>query len=235
MLELASRYSTAAIAAIAVLHAAGFWLLAIRARRERKNIAQTLHRFTESLPGRSTLDWTGHLSDQIEAFLADIDEVLSEPPGSPRRNGLRERMQILDERRDYLQSMRFETAWNVARTMIEAYPLAGVLGTICAIGAALAGSQAASVQAIVERFGDAIWSTFAGLVAAIALMLMHSLLEPSFAALADNRAHVRDTVAKAKRELSFSPASPASPKRAPNAAPPPPEGATASAPEGTKR
>ena len=84
---------------------------------------------------------------------------------------------MLDERRDYLQSMRFETAWNVARTMIEAYPLAGVLGTILAIGSALAADENASVAVIVTQFGAAIWSTFAGLTAAIGLMLLHSLMQ----------------------------------------------------------
>ena len=86
--------------------------------------------------------------------------------------------------------------------MIEAYPLAGVLGTIVAIGAALAGGDEASVGSIVGRFGDAIWSTFAGLASAIVLMFIHSFLEPGFARLSENRSHVRETVAKAKRELT---------------------------------
>ena len=116
-------------------------------------------------------------------------------------------MRILDERRDYLQSMRFETVWNVARTMIEAYPLAGVLGTILAIGSALAADDQASVSVIVTRFGDAIWSTFAGLTAAIVLMLIGSWVEPGFARLAENRLNVREIAAKAKRELSVDEAS----------------------------
>ena len=91
--------------------------------------------------------------------------------------------------------------------MIEAYPLAGVLGTILAIGAALQtgpGSEeaASTVGMIVGRFGDAIWSTFAGLVAAILLMFLNSVLEPSFGRLAENRNHVRDMVSSVKRELS---------------------------------
>src|SRR5690606_15884731 len=107
----------------------------------------------------------------------------------------------------YLHSLAFETSYNICRTMIEAYPLAGVLGTILAIGAALqqgaATEQIATVSTIVSRFGDAIWSTFAGLIAAILLMFLNSLLEPGFSRLSENRVHVRDTVARAKRELSF--------------------------------
>ena len=82
-----------------------------------------------------------------------------------------------------------------------------MLGTILAIGSALqrdAGSAAqVGVQAIVGRFGDAIWSTFAGLAAAILLMLVNSMLETGFSRLAENRRQVRETVARAKRELSL--------------------------------
>lgn len=202
MLDQISQLSAYLIAGLAVLHLVAFFVLADWARRERRSLAQTLNRFTEGLPNRSQLDWGTHLADQIDGFLADIDDVLAEPPGSANRSLLRQRMQIIDERRDYLQSSRFETAWNVARTMIEAYPLAGVLGTICAIGAALAGPDGGAVSTIVGRFGDAIWSTFSGLSAAIVLMLVHSYWETNFARLSESRGHVRETVSKAKRELS---------------------------------
>jgi len=202
VLEQISQLSTQAILVVALLHVLAFVWLAFWARKDRHGIAQTLTRFTGVLPHRSQLDWGSHPSDRIEAFLADIDDVLAEPEGSENRRVLHQRMKILDERRDYLHSLRFDTVWNVTRTMIEAYPLAGVLGTICAIGAALAGGDQTSVATIVSRFGDAIWSTFAGLASAIVLMFIHSFLEPGFSRLSENRAHVRETVAKAKRELA---------------------------------
>ncbi|PHQ32030.1 MotA/TolQ/ExbB proton channel family protein [Rhodopirellula bahusiensis] len=201
MLELISSYSTVAIVVAALAHVLFFFVLAMWARSDRKKIVQTLQRFTDSLPNRSRMDHDAHASDQVEACLADIHDVLVEPSGSPNRMALSQRMRILDERRDYLHSLRFETAWNVARTMIEAYPLAGVLGTILAIGAALASDDQASVGVIVTRFGDAIWSTFAGLASAITLMLINSFVEPGFAKLSENRLHVRETASKAKREL----------------------------------
>lgn len=202
MLELISSYSTVVIVVAAGSHVLFFFVLAMWARGDRKKIVQTLQRFTDALPNRSRMDHHAHPSDQIEACLADIQDVLAEPTGSTSRTALGNRMRILDERRDYLHSLRFETAWNVARTMIEAYPLAGVLGTILAIGAALASNDEASVGIIVTRFGDAIWSTFAGLAAAITLMLIGSIVEPGFAKLSENRLHVREMAAKAKRELT---------------------------------
>jgi biopolymer transport protein ExbB/TolQ len=153
------------------------------------------------------LDSTSHLSDQIDAFLADVNDVLDDPTRTGDRRNLLSRMRILDEKRRYLNSMFFETSYNIARTMIEAYPLAGVLGTILAIGSALQHDAAASapvgVNTIVSRFGDAIWSTFAGLIAAIVLMFLNSMIETGFGRLSENRKQVRETVARAKRELSL--------------------------------
>ncbi|EMI47258.1 MotA/TolQ/ExbB proton channel family protein [Rhodopirellula sp. SWK7] len=203
MLELISSYSTLAILAAAAVHVLAFVVLTLWAKSDRKRIAQTLERFTAGLPHRSRMDFHVHLSDQIDAFLADIGDVMAQPYNSPDRVRLADRIRIIDERRDYLHSLRFETAWNVARTMIEAYPLAGVLGTILAIGSALAADDQASVNIIVTRFGDAIWSTFAGLSAAIVLMLIGSVVEPGFARLSENRLGVREMASKVKRELSI--------------------------------
>lgn len=117
-------------------------------------------------------------------------------------------MHILDEQRTYMDSLSFETATNVVRVMIEAYPLAGVLGTILAIGSALQAPDAAvnaeaTMAAIVARFGDAIWSTFCGLAAAIVLMFINSLNETKYERLTDSRTNVKNMVAKAKRELAM--------------------------------
>ena len=207
LLDRLSALSTTVIAAAAGVHLLFFLLLWIWFRRDSRVIAGSLDRFTRGLKHRSLLEATGKLGDQIEAFLADVNEVLASPKAVEERRLLRDRINILDERRGYLDALPFETAYNVARTMIEAYPLAGVLGTILAIGATLSvptGGAEVGVGAIVAKFGEAIWSTFAGLIAAIVLMFLNSLLEPKFTRLSENRAHVRETVARAKRELALS-------------------------------
>lgn len=207
LLDSLSALSTFVIAAACAVHLAAFALLWTWARRDLRVIASSLADFTRDLRHRSVLDATGHLSDQIEAFLADVNDVLADSTRTADREALLRRMNILDERRPYLHSLVFETGYNLCRTMIEAYPLAGVLGTILAIGAALDAAPTAetssAVGTIVGRFGDAIWSTFAGLTAAIVLMFLNSLLEPGFGRLAESRAHVREMVARAKRELAL--------------------------------
>lgn len=204
LLARLSAFSTTAIAAAAAVHLASFALLWVWFRRDTRVIAASLDRFTRGLKHRSVLEATGSLGDQIEAFLADVREVLSSPDAVEERRLLRERIGVLDERRGYLHALPFETAYNVARTMVEAYPLAGTVGAVLAIGAALSAPESESaVTDIVRQFGEAIWSTFAGLAAAIVLMFVNSLLEPRFARLGENRANVRETVARAKRELAL--------------------------------
>ena len=201
-----SQISVYVIVVAFFLHLSLFIVLWFWYRRDLRIIASSLDDFTRDLKHRSVLDSTAHLSDQVEAFLADVNEVLGNEGRESDRKALLSRINVLDEKRRYLGSLFFETGYNLSRTMIEAYPLAGILGTILAIGAALqegGPGGATSVGVIVMRFGEAIWSTFAGLSSAIMLMFLNSLAEPRFLRLAQIRTHVRDVIARAKRELSL--------------------------------
>ncbi|MCA9000211.1 MAG: MotA/TolQ/ExbB proton channel family protein [Planctomycetaceae bacterium] len=210
ILNQLSSLSTFIIGAACCVHLFLFFVLWLWSKRDERSIASTLFDFTKGLKHHSLLGGNVHMSDQIEAFIADVNDVLDDPGRRDDRKALLDRIRILDERRRFLHSISFETIYNMARTMIEAYPLAGVLGTILAIGAALqmdsaaTGGGATSVGLILGRFGDAIWSTAAGLLAAMLLMFLNSCLEPPFGRLAESRRHVRDMVARVKRELAVS-------------------------------
>ena len=206
LLNRLSRLSMPVIATIAVIHLFVFMWLVGWARRDLRRMASDFDQFTRELKYRSILERGSNLSDQIDAFLADVKDVLDDPSKSAERQNLWLRMRILDEERRYLQSNAFETLYTICRTMIEAYPIAGVLGTVLAIGAGLQsghGSAQQTVADIVRNFGDAIWSTFVGLFSAMLLMFVNSVVETKFRRLSENRLHVRETVARAKRELSI--------------------------------
>ncbi|WP_010585139.1 MotA/TolQ/ExbB proton channel family protein [Schlesneria paludicola] len=206
LLNRLSSLSTPVIVGTAVFHLLVFFWLMAWARRDLRRMALDFDQFTRELKYRSILDRGSNLSDQIDAFLADIKDVLDDPAKSAERHNLWLRMRILDEERRYLQSHAFETWYTICRTMIEAYPLAGVLGTVLAIGAALQSGQGNAQQTlsdIVRNFGESIWSTFAGLFSAMILMFVNSIVETKFRRLTENRLHVRETVARAKRELSI--------------------------------
>ncbi len=207
-LQFFSSLSTPIIVIAAFLHLLYFAFLRAWCSRDLRIIAGTLDDYTRGLKHRSVLERGVPLTTQIDAFVQDVNDVLSDTSRSDDRTECLSRIRILDEKRRYLESLSFETSTHVARTMIEAYPLAGVLGTVLAIGSALqtdaAGPSAVTVNAVMERFGDSIWSTFAGLSAAIVLMFINSILEIRFNRLTDSRTHVRDMVARAKRELGLS-------------------------------
>lgn len=206
LLNRLSSLSAPVIVGVAVLHLLFFFYLMIWAQRDLRRMAYDFDQFTRELRYRSILERGSNLSDQIDAFLADIKDILDDPAKVTERQNLWQRMRILDEERRYLQSHAFETCYTICRTMIEAYPLAGVLGTILAIGAALQSGQGNAQQTvgdIVKNFGESIWATFAGLMAAIVLMLINSMVETKFRRLSENRLHVRETVARTKRELAM--------------------------------
>lgn len=201
-----TRWFTPGILVVGTAHLCFFGLLWGWARRDMRMLAETLEKFTAGLGHRSRLPATAHLSDHIDAFVADVQEALGHPED---REQVRTRIRILDERRDYIDSYRFESAWTVARTGIEAYPLLGVLGTIFALWLAMRGPTGdgeAAVGAIVSRFGVAIDSTFAGLAMAIILMIVNSVLETLFRRLLESRRQVRDLVLRSKQELMALPA-----------------------------
>jgi len=204
-LQFFSSLSTPVIVGFAVLHLLYFGVLRVWCGRDLRTLAATLDDYTRTLRHRSVLDRSVPLPAQIDAFVQDVNDVLADPSRVDDRVQCLERLQILDEKRAYLDSLQFETAAHTARTMIEAYPLSGVLGTVLAIGSALqadsSGATRASVNLVMERFGDSIWSTFAGLFAAVILMFVSSLQEVRFARLTECRAAIRDMVARAKREL----------------------------------
>ena len=196
------------IVGAAAVHIFCYFILSFWYRRDLHRIVSCLDDFTRGLKHRSILGRNASLTNQIDAFVEDINDVLTDESRADDRQECLRRMHILDEQRTYMDSLSFETATNVVRVMIEAYPLAGVLGTILAIGSALQAPDAAvnaeaTMAAIVARFGDAIWSTFCGLAAAIVLMFINSLNETKYERLTDSRTNVKNMVAKAKRELAM--------------------------------
>ncbi len=204
ILSAIAELSTWIITVAACFHLAVFAGLVLWAKRDMHILTGALQDYTRDLKQHSVLDPTAHLTDQMEAFLADVEDVINDPTRTEERQALRTRIGVLDEKRRYLHALRFETIANSARTMIEAYPLAGVLGTIISIGAALnlsSGAETEALSIIVARFGDAIWSTFAGLSFGLLLLLVSSLLEPSFQRLSEVRAHVRTVVSAVKSRL----------------------------------
>lgn len=78
-LDQLSALSTLVIASACAVHLFIFFILWMWARRDLHHIASSLFDFTRGLSQQSVLGSTAHLSDQIDAFLADVDDVLDDP------------------------------------------------------------------------------------------------------------------------------------------------------------
>jgi len=213
VMEVLPRAISYVICVLAVAHVVLFIVLWRWSKRGYRSQYRLLEDFTQGLSHKSRIALGGHIADQIDAFLSDIRDVLGRDASDGQRQKLKERINVLDERRSYLNSMAFEKWTNMARTVIEIYPLLGILGTILAVAAALPALESENTAAmtdIMRLFGQAIWSTIFGLAAAIILMWINSWLEPEYGRLVEIRINVRDVVAQAKRELAENPDSTAS-------------------------
>ncbi len=84
-LNYCSIYSTHAICAIGAVHLLFFFGLWLAFRGRLRRLAAMLEDFTRGLRQRSVLDRSAHLTDQIEAFLADVNEVLQHPERTEER------------------------------------------------------------------------------------------------------------------------------------------------------
>ena len=95
LLDGLSGLSTVVIVALFATHVFGFFVLWVWWRRDLRAIATSLDEFTRGLRHRSLMDSNAHLSEQVEAFLADVGEVLDGTGNSQDRHLLYHRMAIL--------------------------------------------------------------------------------------------------------------------------------------------
>lgn len=208
VLGIVSQFSTQIVCVIFLFHLCVFFVLWLWWRQHLRVLVQTLRDFTSKLQNQSRPDAWCHPTEQIDAFLADVKDVMAGPKDSEDRKQLQTRLKLFDEKRRYLSAVGFDTSYNICRTMIEAYPLFGILGTLLAMAVGLASRQAGdgggNVTMIVSRLGEAIWCTVVGLVSTLILMFINSIIEPRFQKLQENRAAIRDAVQHVKRELSTS-------------------------------
>ena len=80
LLEFATTWFTPLICLIGTVHLIFFWALRVWAGRDTRKLAQVLTRFTDGFRRQSRLDWNGHVTDQIDAFVEDVREALRAIP-----------------------------------------------------------------------------------------------------------------------------------------------------------
>lgn len=198
-------------------------VLVVRARHERRRLQDFLLNAVRALPHHADLNRSRAIEDQIDAFIHDLDDLsrnAAEQFDDARREMLRSRLLTKDESRPYLRSMHFEVWYNAWRTLIEAFPILGILGTIAAIAASLhhgtgavdpttadaadaAGESMRVMTSVLANFGNAIYSTGAGLLSALILMTINAFVEPGFDRLVEQKRQVREVIRVVKNHLTL--------------------------------
>jgi biopolymer transport protein ExbB/TolQ len=195
------------ILAFAVIHAGLFSWLAVAYRQMTSRLGAHLENLVRGFSSHSDIDRGLSIDDDINLFLADLQDVIRNPAKLHELEDLRTRLIYKDEARPYLKTASFERVYSLSRTLIEIYPLLGILGTVLAIGCGLAAQASASpesgaaIDAVVKNFGNSIWSTFMGLLFAVIYMILNAFWEPSFQRLMEHQTNVREVITAAKCRL----------------------------------
>lgn len=116
-----------------VLHAMVFVGLCISRWRQVRRLATHLEDILGPAYRHLDQDPDRTIDEVIDGFFHDIDEVITDGRSAAKAHDLAHRLSTKDEARKYLKVMRFERVYSFARTGIEAWPLAGILGTVLAI------------------------------------------------------------------------------------------------------
>src|SRR3954452_21168374 len=213
------------IGLVGVIHIVCFLLLWQNRNQQARRLEAHLRNIVGAFSTHMDVDPYSTLDEKIDGFIHDIREILRDPARRDDQRKLYHRLVMKEESKKYLQGKTFETVYNVLQTFIETYPFWGILGTLLGIGLgftaqAMTQTQQTGSSQIVRNFGGAIWCTVAGLVCAIALMLLHSAMEPGLKRLSEHRGAVRDVIcwAKTGRGVTMSEPAPAGAKATPSSA-----------------
>jgi len=191
---------------LALCHLFCFHWLWRERTRQTQWLADHLSNLLQGFSSRADRDPYAGVDEQIDAFLANIQETLDDPARGEDRRRLHDQLIAKDETKKYLRGAKFETLYSLARTSIEMYPMLGIMGTVLAIGLALNSPQAGAnasmaTEQIVRNFAGSIWATLAGIGCGITLLLVNAAIEPAFSRLLEHRWLVREAIAAAKSQM----------------------------------
>jgi len=196
------------ILAVAGLNAMLWFWLVVYSRSRKRQLADYLSNAVRAFSRQSDVTYNMSIDERINVFIADIRDAISGSGSQDGTRALLDRLLTKDESRLYLKSHRFEIGYSVTRTLIEIFPLLGIVGTVIAIWAGMNTSgmnDADKVTKVVQNFGHSVVSTAFGLGAAILFMLVNSWFEPEFERLLEYSHEIRDVVAHAKIKLGMGP------------------------------
>jgi biopolymer transport protein ExbB/TolQ len=148
---------------------------------------------------RSNSDADRTVHEQIDCFVQDIREILSDEADREAREEMSRRLLTKDEARGYLKRDHTEWLASVAGTLVEVHPLNGILGTVLAIAASIGAETTAG--SIVRNFANASFTTLVGLMAGVVFMIWNASMAPAIARHFEHLSEVRQVVQSARNRM----------------------------------
>lgn len=212
MIEFGSRYWVLVICGLAAWNV-WLWLnLICLARTSWRSMHARLNDLVRGFARRDA-DPNGHPLDAVDAFLADVQDIVEQPRNSEELVKFSERLRIKDESRAHELTHSFETKYSFCRASIEAFPLMGILGTVLAIAAGMGhasgdGDSSARISQVVSNFGESVYCTGWGIFFAALFSLVNGYFEPKFDRVIKHRHMLEALVLAAKKKACVAAAIP---------------------------
>jgi len=153
------------------------------------------------------VDKSQNLDQIIDAHIKTISDGLMIWTKAEKENTLL-RMELKEESKHQYDDLNFFVIlYSLARSIIEVFPLLGILGTLLAIGAGFGGEEkveSEQIKSVIKNFKDSVWVSAGGISCAIFYTLVNSYCEPIFEKLVTNKSKINDLISEAKKSVRFS-------------------------------
>jgi biopolymer transport protein ExbB len=191
----------------AILNVVAWFYLVLTAGQSSKQMFAWLQNLVGPFSRRRDVQPAAHQLDSIDAFLADVRDVVEQPEDEAELRSLQQRITIKGESRPHGLSHMFEQIYGLCRASIEAFPLLGILGTVLAIAAGMQatsdGQTASQITQVVKNFGESVYCTAWGILFAIVFSFVNGWYEPDFHRVIGQTHMLEDLVLAVKKKVGL--------------------------------
>lgn len=167
-----AQYMTLAILVIAVVEMVLLVLVDKRARAQHVRLQDVYHNITKGMNDVPDVVSTQTGIDQTNALLVFIERKLS--GGSKELSWVKRNISAQLEKNAINNTYPIESKFGIASTLVQVFPLLGILGTILALGNVTITDGSLSGKDITQAFVLAIDTTILGIFFAVVFMLWES-------------------------------------------------------------
>jgi biopolymer transport protein ExbB/TolQ len=162
---------------LAAVEAALLAWVGVMMREHRRRMLDSTLNILKGFRHAPDFDSTKHLHDQVSSVLEFISRKVRTDPEA--RHQLRDNLRSVANSSHHSKYFRVERVANVVATLVQVFPLLGILGTVVAIaGTTLVPGEPLSPSEITEAFVLALSTTIVRLIFAVIFLVIEGALRP---------------------------------------------------------